>query len=118
MTVESNIAFGLDIKGMAADQKQAIVTRLLDKLGLSDFRDRYFRDLSGGMRQRVAIARVLALDPPLMLMDEPFSRCPRCPDPALAANRIAAHLDGKTARPSSSSLIRSKRPSTSPTASS
>ena len=72
MNVERNIAFGLDIKGIAAAQKQAVVDRLLDKLGLSDFRDRFPRDLSGGMRQRVAIARVLALDPPLMLMDEPF----------------------------------------------
>lgn len=72
MTVASNIAFGLDVKGLAAAEKETIVARLLEKLGLSDFRDRYPRDLSGGMRQRVAIARVLALDPPLMLMDEPF----------------------------------------------
>ena len=48
------------------------VSHLLQMLGLQDFRQRYPKDLSGGMRQRVAIARVLALDSPIMLMDEPF----------------------------------------------
>ncbi|WP_426189342.1 ABC transporter ATP-binding protein [Massilia sp. DWR3-1-1] len=72
MTVEDNIGFGLEIKGMArADIKQR-VDGLLAMLSLSDFRARFPKDLSGGMRQRVAIARVLALDSPIMLMDEPF----------------------------------------------
>lgn len=72
MTVEKNIAFGLEIKGVAPAQIQATVTSLLATLGLSDFRNRFPKDLSGGMRQRVAIARILALDSPVMLMDEPF----------------------------------------------
>jgi len=72
MTVEQNVAFGLEIKGVGKVEIQARVTRLLDKLGLIDFRSRFPKDLSGGMRQRVAIARVLALDSPIMLMDEPF----------------------------------------------
>ena len=72
MTVEKNIAFGLELKGMHKDAIGAIVTRLLDKLSLAEFRQRYPKDLSGGMRQRVAIARILALDSPIMLMDEPF----------------------------------------------
>lgn len=72
MTVEKNIAFGLEIKGMAQAQIKLRVDQLLSMLSLSDFRNRYPKDLSGGMRQRVAIARVLALDSPIMLMDEPF----------------------------------------------
>ena len=72
MTVEKNIAFGLEIKGMHAEAINAKVDELLAMLSLSDFRHRFPKDLSGGMRQRVAIARVLALDSPIMLMDEPF----------------------------------------------
>ena len=72
MTVEKNIAFGLQIKHMPKAEIDAVVERLLKMLSLSDFRARYPKDLSGGMRQRVAIARVLALDSPIMLMDEPF----------------------------------------------
>jgi NitT/TauT family transport system ATP-binding protein len=72
MTVEKNIAFGLEIKGVGAATIQDTVATLLAKLGLTDFRNRFPKDLSGGMRQRVAIARILALDSPIMLMDEPF----------------------------------------------
>ncbi|MFH6782948.1 MULTISPECIES: ABC transporter ATP-binding protein [Methylobacterium] len=72
MTVEQNIRFGLDIKGVGRADADAIVGRIAEKLGLSDFLGRFPKDLSGGMRQRVAIARILALDPPVMLMDEPF----------------------------------------------
>ena len=72
MTVADNVAFGLEIKGMAKAEINAVVDKLLGMLSLQDFRHRFPKDLSGGMRQRVAIARVLALDSPIMLMDEPF----------------------------------------------
>ena len=72
MTVEQNIAFGLQIKRTDKAALQAKVDELLVLLNLQDFRKRHPKDLSGGMRQRVAIARVLAIDSPIMLMDEPF----------------------------------------------
>ncbi len=72
MTVEKNIAFGLEIKKLPKAQIREKVGALLQMLNLQDFRDRYPKDLSGGMRQHVAIARVLALDSPILLMDEPF----------------------------------------------
>jgi len=72
MTIFDNVAFGLEIKGMARGEIEARVLGLLRQLGLVDFRDRFPKDLSGGMRQRVAIARLLAIDSPIMLMDEPF----------------------------------------------
>lgn len=72
MTVEKNVAFGLEIKKIPKPKIREMVHGLLEKLQLTDFQHRFPKDLSGGMKQRVAIARVLALDPPIMLMDEPF----------------------------------------------
>jgi NitT/TauT family transport system ATP-binding protein len=72
MTVERNVAFGLEVKRLPAAEIHLRVDALLAKLSLRDFRDRFPKDLSGGMRQRVAIARALAIDSPMLLMDEPF----------------------------------------------
>lgn len=72
MTIAQNIAFGLEVQKKSRGEIEQTVNQLLDLLHLKDFRDRFPKDLSGGMRQRVAIARVLALDSPIMLMDEPF----------------------------------------------
>ncbi len=72
MTVEQNVAFGLSIRRAPKAEIVGTTSSLLAMLHLSEFRDRYPKDLSGGMRQRVAIARVLAIDSPILLMDEPF----------------------------------------------
>ncbi|MBB5192732.1 NitT/TauT family transport system ATP-binding protein [Silvimonas terrae] len=72
MTVAQNIGFGLQIRKTPAATIKQTVEGLLETLRLTEFKDRFPKDLSGGMRQRVAIARILALDSPIMLMDEPF----------------------------------------------
>jgi len=72
MTVSQNVAFGLEIRKLPKARIAEVVEGLLRKLSLWDFRDRFPKDLSGGMRQRVAIARALALDSPTLLFDEPF----------------------------------------------
>lgn len=72
MSVADNITFGLRIKKEDPKKIQTKLDELLKMLKLTEFANRYPKDLSGGMRQRVAIARVLALDSPIMLMDEPF----------------------------------------------
>ena len=72
-TAAQNVEFGLDIAGLKARQRHEIAEHFLDLVGLSGFADRYPHELSGGMKQRVAIARSLAYDPEVLLMDEPFA---------------------------------------------
>jgi NitT/TauT family transport system ATP-binding protein len=72
-TVERNIAHGPEIRGASKAERAAIVRRFVDLVGLAGFERKYPHELSGGMKQRVAVARTLAADPQVMLMDEPFA---------------------------------------------
>lgn len=72
-TAIENVAFGLEIKGAAKDARIRISREYLSLVGLDGFEDKYPYQLSGGMKQRVAIARSLAYDPDVLLMDEPFA---------------------------------------------
>jgi ABC-type nitrate/sulfonate/bicarbonate transport system ATPase subunit len=72
LTVSDNIAYGMKINGVPEAQRKETVDRLLQSVGLSEFANVYPETLSGGMQQRVAIARTLALRPSVILMDEPF----------------------------------------------
>jgi NitT/TauT family transport system ATP-binding protein len=71
-TALDNVAFGLEVQGMNGARRRQVATDLLGLLGLRGFAEKYPRELSGGMKQRVAIGRALAIDPPILLMDEPF----------------------------------------------
>ncbi len=72
MNVRSNVAFGPRMKGMPKDEQNQKVQHLLEVVGLRDFEDKAVYELSGGMQQRVALARCLANDPDVILMDEPL----------------------------------------------
>lgn len=72
-TVEGNIMLGLEVKGMLSNETSAFALGLLQTYGLSDFAKSYPRQLSGGMKQKVALIRTLACSPELLLLDEPFS---------------------------------------------
>ncbi|RJS84368.1 ABC transporter ATP-binding protein [Methanophagales archaeon] len=72
-TVYENASLGLELRGFNRKERREIVTSLLRELGLKGFENRYPKQLSSGMQQRVAFARALALNPKILLMDEPLS---------------------------------------------
>lgn len=72
-TIYRNVLFGLEVRGMLNEDTRGRVDRLLKTYGLYEFRDKYPAQLSGGMRQRAALIRTLAINPDILLLDEAFS---------------------------------------------
>ncbi|WP_172123457.1 ABC transporter ATP-binding protein [Devosia sp. 919] len=72
-TVMRNVAFGLELRGINAAERKRIASRYIEEVGLAGFEDKYPHELSGGMRQRVGIARAFAVNADVLLLDEPFS---------------------------------------------
>jgi ABC-type nitrate/sulfonate/bicarbonate transport system ATPase subunit len=72
LTVRQNVEYGLKLQGIAKEKRRDLSDKILEEVGLAEFANRYPKDLSGGMKQRVAIARTLINNPRVVLMDEPF----------------------------------------------
>ena len=73
LNVQRNVEYGLRERGLSAAEAAGVAKHFLDLVGLAGFEKRYPHELSGGMKQRVALIRVLAIDPQILLMDEPFA---------------------------------------------
>ncbi len=87
LNVMENVAFGMQLAGVPKKQREETALRYLELMQLSDYKDYYIHQLSGGMRQRVNLARSLTMDSRILLMDEPFSALDK-----QTSNRLRAEL--------------------------
>ena len=93
--VLANIAFGLELRGMARKERESIAQQMIEPLGLAGFEHHYPRELSGGMQQRVGLARALAVDPHILLMDEPFASVDAQTRRLLQEDLLRLHLSAR-----------------------
>ena len=88
-TIQDNVAYGLEVRGVGRKERRKIAVEILDQMQLAGWETHYPDELSGGMQQRVGLARALAADPDILLMDEPFSAL----DPLIRADLQGQFLE-------------------------
>ncbi len=91
--VLTSVAFGLELRGVAKDERETVARSLIKTVGLEGFEHHFPRQLSGGMQQRVGLARALAVDPSILLMDEPFAAVDAQTRRQLQDQLLRLHLD-------------------------
>ncbi len=92
-TVAENVAFGLELRGVERRARLDVAARLIHRVGLKGFAQHYPHQLSGGMQQRVGLARALAIDPEILLLDEPFGSVDALTRRLLQEDLLQLHLE-------------------------